>query len=191
MHFRPALSHVLGRAGALAVAGGAALAVPPVLAAEPLAVFADPALGVRYEYPARWRPDPEFQGSSVMVGVTDSSPERGDSSFRIVAGEPALPRLDEGDADRFITALRAAVEPGLPRASFQRAGPARLLGRPAVELLYHHRPLGISPRQQVLQLVATVLDGQGYVLRCHYPLPHAAEYAAACEAIRASAALRR
>jgi hypothetical protein len=173
------------------LAAGAALLALPALAAEPLAVFADPALGVRYEYPARWRLDPEFQGSSAMVGVTDSSPERGDSHFGIAAGEPALPRLDEGDEERFIAALRAAVEPGLPRARFQRAGPARLLGRPAVELVWHHRPLGVSPRQQVLQLVATVAGGRGYVLRCHYPLPHEAEYAAACDTLRASASLQR
>ena len=66
----------------------------------------------------------------------------------------------------------------------------QLLGRPAADVVYRHILNVASRRPLQLRLVATVIGGKTYSLRCSYPADLAAEYDAVCDAIRDSARLR-
>ena len=165
------------------VAGTAAIAQTP----WPVATFVDKENGVSFNYPAHFKPDPLYQGATTMVGVTDSSMDKGDISFRFLTGEALLPRFDEGDADRFAQALRAQLAETLPRGKYLRSAPARLLAHPAAEVVYQYVVNRASPRPLQLRLVGTVIEGKSYYLRCSYPVDLAAEYDSACDHIRDSA----
>ena len=58
------------------------------------ATFVDKASGVTYDYPASFKLDPEFHGSPVMIGVSDSSMEKGDISFRFLTDPALVPKVD-------------------------------------------------------------------------------------------------
>lgn len=151
-----------------------------------MATFVDKENGVSYDYPARFKLDPEYHGSSVMIGVTDSSMDKGDISFRFLTGEALIPRFDEGDTDRFTEALRAQLDKTLARGKHVRSAPARMLGRPAAEVAYQYVFSRSLPRPLQLRLIGTVIDGKSYYLRCSYPLDLATEYDSACDLIRDS-----
>ena len=82
------------------------------------------------------------------------------------------------------TAARAAAS----ASSSSTRGTA--LGRPAADVVYRHILNVASRRPLQLRLVATVIGGKTYSLRCSYPADLAAEYDAVCDAIRDSARLR-
>ena len=93
-------------------------------------------------------------------------------------------------AERLGAALRAHLDGSLRGGRFQRVGGAQLLGRPAADVVYRHILNVASRRPLQLRLVATVIGGKTYSLRCSYPADLAAEYDAVCDAIRDSARLR-
>ncbi len=160
-------------------------------AAEPAKTFFDGAHGVQYDYPAHFKLDPEYHGSSTMIGVTDSSSGKGDISFMVLTDAPVIPLFDqESDAERFIDALRPQVAQGMRRSELLRAGPSRLLGRPAADMVWVHQPNTLSGQRIQLRLIGTVVDGKTYLLRCSYPAAVAAEYDKACELMRDSARRR-
>lgn len=155
------------------------------------ATFVGKASGVTYDYPASFKLDPEFHGSPVMIGVSDSSMEKGDISFRFLTDPALVPKVDSAaDAEQLGAALRAQLDASLRRAQFQRMGSTQLLGRPAADVVYRHILNVASRRPLQLRLVATVIGGKTYSLRCSYPADLAAEYDAVCDAIRDSARLR-
>ena len=58
-------------------------------------------------------------------------------------------------------------------------------------MLFRSHILNVASRRPLqLRLVATVIGGKTYSLRCSYPADLAAEYDAVCDAIRDSARLR-
>ena len=133
------------------------------------ATFVDKASGVTYDYPASFKLDPEFHGSPVMIGVSDSSMEKGDISFRFLTDPALVPKVDSAaDAEQLGAALRARLDAFLRRAQFQRMGSTQLLGRPAADVVYRHILNVASGRPLQLRLVATVIGGKTYSLRCSY-----------------------
>lgn len=160
-------------------------------AADTTKTFVDPVLGVQYDYPAHFKLDPQYHGADTMIGVTDSSSGKGDISFMVLTDEPVIPRFEQaGDAERFIEALRPQLARGLRRGEWVRAGPSRLFGQPAADMVLTHQPNTLSAQRIQLRLIGTVIDGKTYLLRCSYPADVAPEYDPACELMRDSARRR-
>lgn len=141
-----------------------------------------------FRYPLGFGISTEFaDGSGDRDGVTASTPRNGDVGIRFYANPAgAIDEISEQTRQAVIHSYvkQVAVRPSIKLKS---AAMTRMLGRPAVDMIFENRRFG---RTAINRYVATVRNGQAYNFICFYREDKAAEFAPACDLAVATVMLR-
>jgi hypothetical protein len=178
-NFNLMISAVTGLALALLVSA-------PSLAGDPAILeYTDPAGAYVFSYPDYYRVAHEFaDGTGDTIGVRAEMPSPDGASteeanIEVYAMEPrAVKTVTEENFDAYVGQFKTDFGPD-HRIKFVSAAKTDILGQLGADIQFDQK--GFSSKVYSLRIIATVIDGKDYFVRCVYSPGYRDEFAYHCQ----------
>jgi hypothetical protein len=158
----------------------------PTVAEEPAILdYADPAGAYAFSYPDYYKVTHEFaDGTGDTIGVraeiaSADGASTEEANIEVYAMEPrAVKAVTEQDFEAYVEQFKKDFEPD-PRIKFVSAGKTEILGQLGADIQFDQK--GMSSRVYSMRIIATVINGKDYFVRCVYSPGYRDEFGYHCK----------